>query len=674
MGFKTLPIKPGTKEPSCAHGVKDATGSDLETDSWYRAHPDDGIGIAGDGLVIFDFDIHEGVDGRDALIGWDLPDTLCQTTPSGGYHMIYRTDREVRPSVNSELAVDVRGWHSYIVCDPTPGYCFEEMREPADADGAVYSFLDCIRPRTAGATKTRGLGRPRVNRKVKEGGRNDYLYRKGCSLRATLPDDDNLLISSLEVANRMDCDPPLEDAELQKLIGSVLTLPPGLSEEAEDEKEKAGKKRGRPRKFEHNVVAKALIEEHGACMLDGMPAVREDGKRYMVGWDAIDAAIIEMNDECTSGNRKEVKEYIKARAPHRTQSPADLMAFTNGVLDLRTMELRDWREDDAIPNVIPHRWNPSAASPMLDRMLERMACGDIGTLLNLTEFIGICMARSSRRYPFFPVLIGEGSNGKSTYISLLKDVLGLDNISSLQPHEISARFMASHIVGKTANLGDDIASGWLDAQSCAVIKSIATGDLMFTDVKGGRGFEFEPYCTMVFSCNQFPRLADTSPGFMRRLFPVEFNATFSKADDDYDPLISEKLRDEETLEHACVIGVEGLQRVIAQNSPTPNPMSESMKGEIAREANTGLQWFNDEGVTAEHLIGMTKAEVYDEYYEWAQRNGYAKTALGSGTLAALIGTYYRLSCSKTGHREFAGTRKTVREFEYRVPKVPERAT
>ena len=83
LGFKTLPIRPGSKEPACAHGVKDATADDAATDAWYAAHPDHGIGVSGEGFVIFDFDVKDGVDGRDQLDGWKLPDTMAQTTPSG---------------------------------------------------------------------------------------------------------------------------------------------------------------------------------------------------------------------------------------------------------------------------------------------------------------------------------------------------------------------------------------------------------------------------------------------------------------------------------------------------------------------------------------------------------------------------------------------------------------
>ena len=657
MGFRTLPIKPGTKEPATLHGVKDATDSDEMTDAYYATHPDHGIGVSGDGFVIFDFDIHNGVDGRDQLQDWDLPDTLCQTTPSGGYHMIYRTSEEIRPSVNTDIAVDVRGWHSYIVCDPTPGYCFEDDTEPAEANETVMRFLESVRPRRKRDKGTQGLGRPAKPDSVPEGGRNDYLFREGRSLRSDETKTDDEIRAYIHGLNKVNCRPPLPDAEVDKLIDSVLSVKPGHSDEVKQAK------RGRPRKFEHNKVARKLIDEYGVCLIDGeAPAIR-DGGRYRVGWDAIDSVIIDMHDDCTVSNRKEVKAYIQAKAQVKKQSSPYLIAFKNGVLDVRTLELRDWREDDVIPNVIPHNWNPNARSETLYNVLDKMACGDVSTCLNLSEFIGVCMVRSAKLCPFFPVLIGVGSNGKSTYIELLKDVVGNENISGLQPKEITAHFLGSHIVGKTANLGDDIASGYLDDRDCSVIKSVATGDLMFTDVKGGKGFHFQPYCTMVFSCNQFPRLADTTPGFMRRLFPIEFNAVFSATDPDYDPMIGEKLREEETLEYACVLGVEGLRRVIENRMPTPNELSESMKGDIAREANTAMQWFHDDNVTADYLRGMTKEEAYEKYLKWCERNGYSRTALGSGALVAQIGTLFRVKLTKISHRNYVDGRKTVREFE-----------
>lgn len=684
MGWAVFPLKPRSKEPATAHGFKDATTDAAQVAEWWAERPGCNIGVSlgapSGNVFAIDIDVDEGgdYDGWDALREWErengeLPETASTITGKGGSHILYRASGEVRPSANNLTHIDIRGDGSYIVAPPSihpNGQRYEWENHPDDtgitaANAQVMAFVDKMRPNGGEDT------RPKVTAegKLSKGGRNNMLFKMACGLQAQSWDDD-AITASVEVFNSMKCKPPLPDYEVGKILESALKLPKGKSAEWYEEHRKDGEdtaKRGRPRKFEHNKVAQTLIDEYGACLIDGeTPAIRQGG-RYVLGWDAFDSAIIGMHDDCTVSNRKEVKAYIQVRATARKQSSPYLIAFTNGVLDVRTMELRDWTPDDVIPNVIPHRWNPDAKGEALDAVLDKMACGDVATCLNLAEFIGVCMVRSAKLCPFFPVLIGIGSNGKSTYIELLKNVVGDENISGLQPKEIAAHFLASHIVGKTANLGDDISSGYLDDRDCAVIKSVATGDLMFTDVKGGKGFHFQPYCTMVFSCNQFPRLADTTPGFMRRLFPVEFNAVFSPDDPDFDPMIGEKLAQEESLEHACVIGVEGLRRVLAQHRPTPNSMSESMRSEIARDGNTGLQWFNDDEITADSLVGMTKEEAYRKYLDWCERNGYSRTAMGSGTLSALIGTYFRLKCTKTGHRDVLGTRKTVRVY---APKVP----
>lgn len=684
LGWPVFPLVAGQKEPATPHGFKDATTDEGQVRRWWARNPRYNVGIAtGNGLCVVDVDDkperHGGVLGSDMLREWELEhgeisETVRCKTGTGGMHYYFDVgDARIDGCQSDTIFIDLRCDGGYVVAPPSvhpdTGLRYEwdispEDMPPASANETDRACIDWVHANRRGAGGGSGSGARIPEGKLKEGeGRNEFLFRQGRSARGKGADDDTVA-AFLTSLNNMKCSPPLDEAELWKTIGSVCSVPPGMSEEAKA----ARQGRGRPRRFEHNVAGRRLIEERGACLVDGeTPAIRTARGSYAMGWDAFDAVLVELYDDCTEGNRRETKAWVKAKAESRPQAPANLVAFLNGVLDVDTMEFREGFGDEVICNVIPHRWEPSARSDVLDRTLERMACGNLETMLNLTEFMGMCMMRSVIQLPFFPVLIGEGSNGKSTYIRLLQDVVGMENISGLQPKDIAAHFMGSHIVGKTANLGDDIASGYLDDRDCSVIKSVATGDLMFTDVKGTKGFHFHPYCTMVFSCNQFPRLADTTPGFMRRLFPVEFNARFSRGDPDFDPLIGEKLRDERTLEYACVVGIEGLRRAIAQNGPTPNKMSEAMRSEIAREANTALQWFNDDAISASDLIGLTKEEAHRRYLDWCERNGYARTAMGSGTLSAQIGTFYHLKCTKIGHRTTHGERKTVKEYEPRVP-------
>ena len=656
LGFATLPIKPGTKEPATAHGVNDATRDDAVTDAFYEKRPNFGIGISGDGFVIFDFDVHDGIDGRDQLLEWDLPDTLCQTTPSGGYHMIYRTSEEIRPSVNSEIAVDVRGWHSYIVCDPTQGYCFEDDCEIADADETVMRFLERVRPQKKKLQPFKAQSGGNV--KTKEGqGRNNELFAYGASLQsAARPDEE---IEGLMYAyNKGHFDPPLDEAEFQKCVNSVLsTLPKGHSEEVKQQ-EKRG--RGRPRKFDHVKIGDALIENYNACMIDGMPAV-QNGKVYELGWRAVNRAIIEVQKDATRANQMEVHHYLRNVAPEIAQSPPKLIAFENGVLNIETMELLPFTPDMVIPNIIPHDWNPDATSAAVDKVFENISCGDIGMMLNLTEVIGLAMYRSCK-FALCPILLGEGSNGKSTYIDMVRKVIGKQNVSALHPRDIGKRFQAGQLVGKLANLGDDISNEYVDGDACASIKAIAAGNEIYTDVKGGDGFTFSPYCLSVFSANKFPRLADTSYGMMRRLFPMGFHADFKASKADFDVNIIEKVTSKEALEYLCVIAVEGLRRVIAQNGMTENEESRQISRTVKLDNSTVLQWVDACEIRPQDVCGRTSNDVHEEYSRWCREHNLKP--VGPRGMSSIFKSEWNIKLERLEHFIDSGKRSARRVFDF----------
>lgn len=681
-GIAIIPLKPRGKEPYIKGGSTKATANVEQVRKHWTTHPDDNIALVcggvSDGLFAIDVDCHGDVDGWDTLAEFEaehpLPAAPTSITGSGGGHMLYRSGESVRNGVGSDTGIDVRGEGGYIVAPPSihpNGNAYRWESSPLDmdipeADANVLALVESIRPVDSDTAK---LTMPAV---IHEGeGRDNALYKLACSQRANNLPYETALVTVMDYNQRC-CVPPMSERVVRQKVDSAYRHKPGHSEKVRMA-EKAGDenkpKRGRPRKFDHAKVAERLIDERGACLIDGMtPAVRDSDGRYVLGWDAFDGAIIEMAPGCTSTNRKEAKLYVQATAPRRSQSPWNLMAFSNGVLDVLTLDFREFGEDDLIANVIPHAWNPDAKSGVVDATFAKMAAGDPAALMNLIEIIGICMARSSVRFPYCPVLIGTGSNGKSTYMRMLKQVLGDGNISALQPRELSARFMASHMVGKLANLGDDIANGYLDGGECAAIKRVATGDTMFTDVKGGSGYKFEPYATMVFACNDFPRVADTSDGFLRRLFAVEFAATFSRDDADYDMDIGDKLATEQAMEYACKIGVEGLRHVIANGGLTENRANERVKVDIAESSNSAIQWVNDDGITAEDIVGKTKDEAYALYEKWCRDNGYSRTALSAKTVADFLKRRWHLSITRNGHRGTGVNRKTVKEFERRGAK------
>lgn len=664
-GWAVFPLKARSKEPATTNGFKDATTDPELVAAWWSAHPDHNVGIATEasGLLAVDVDVDEdkGEDGMAYLRAWEarrgeLPETVSSLTGRGGCHLLY-AGSGVKQVINPDAGIDVKCNGGYVVAPPSVhpnGRRYEWENDPEDfevvrADGNVLALVESLRGRPG--RKPAG-----VPKRIKEGGRNDALYRLACQ-RKGKGDDDDLVAAFLHGVNRTRVDPPLPDAEVDKIARSAIDYCNATAGRAGGAREWAEKRPPKAR-FDHAAMAKRLMSDHGACFIDGMPAVRV-GEAYRTGWREINALILEMADGCTQAQRRETCSYVEIKAPRVRQSDPRYIAFSNGVLDVATMELLDYGDDMVIPNVIPHRWNPYASCAAVDETLRKVACGDPGMELNLAEVMGLCMYRSAK-FGYCPILLGSGSNGKSTYIGMLKALLGAENVSSLDIGVIGQRFQAGNLVGKLANLGDDISNEYIPGDVLAVVKKVATGNAIFTDVKGGQGFEFDPYCTMVFSANKFPRLGDSSDGMMRRLFPMQFDARFSAEDPDFDPDIAEKLAGEAACEYMCAVGVEGLRRVLENKELTPNNRSRTMADDIRTDNDTVLQWIDAEGLDETFAVGSRPQEVYSSYHQWCIENGCK--AVGSRSFNGTLRHRWHVKSVPNGHGELKGKRVTYRVY------------
>ena len=705
MGIAVFPLKPRGKDPATRHGVKDATTDTEGLAEFFDAHPDCNLGAAmgaaSGGVFAIDLDVDEdaGKDGFAALREWELghgalPDTASAVTGGGGYHLFYRMPggAAVRNSVNRELGVDVRGDGGYVAVEPSvhpSGRRYEWESPPwetpiAEADANVLAFLEHVRPAKA-ASDPDG---PRLEtpESIGEGGRNDALFRAGASMRAKRVDP-AVIADALRGINSTRCRPPLPDAEVDVLISSVLALPEGHSEEYErkrqEPKAEAGPADAEPEgdayghllavgamdrsgKLVHNNFARLLIEEDRACKIgtsDGAPAVWV-GDRYEMGWNAVDRAITVHYDGAKRAQKAEIRDYVRLMAPVRQPSPPNLVAFSNGVLDVETMDFGPIGRDMVIPNVIPHDWVPEAASmdwcPEVDAVIVKIACGDQTTMVNIYEAIGLCMYRSND-FAQAPILIGEGSNGKSTLLKMIKALLGGDNYSTLDLETLGHNdFQVGQLVGKLANIGDDISNEFVKGGVLSVFKKIVSGDDVYTDVKGGQGYHFRPYCTSIFSANEFPKIGDSSEGVMRRLFPIEFNARFSRSDPDFDPHINAKVTTERACQRLAYLGIVGLLSVMEHGGFTPNGAAERMRAEIKVSNDTVLQWLDEEGVTAADMDGTPTVEAHADYSEWCRGSGVA--AVSRSKFSRRINSALGMDIAS---RYDSATKKNVRTFKKR---------
>ena len=237
-GIAVFPLKPRDKAPITKHGVHEATTNFDQIKKWWSKHPSANIGIAcgqvSGGLLVVDLDRKpNGVDGLDSLNEWErdngnLPETVRSITGSGGAHIFYRIKGEGKNRVNLLEGVDIRSDGGYVVAPPSihnNGNPYEWEYDPeeypiADADDTVLKLLN--------TGKTKQLDKFVMPGKVGSGKRNDTIYKLACSLQARGLDDE-VIISTCIGTNIKQCDPPLSDEEVVKIVESALRHDKGTS-------------------------------------------------------------------------------------------------------------------------------------------------------------------------------------------------------------------------------------------------------------------------------------------------------------------------------------------------------------------------------------------------------------------------------------------------------------
>ena len=357
--------------------------------------------------------------------------------------------------------------------------------------------------------------------------------------------------------------------------------------------------------------------------INGQLHIYKDGI-YTNGYKEIESDMIQYIPNLKKMQRREVLDYMELIVEEKEQSDANLIAFNNGIYDLVTGELKPFSTDIVITNKIPWDYNPDAYFELADKTLNKLACDDAAIRALLEECIGYCFYRRNELGKAF-ILTGDKNNGKSTFLDIVKTILGDKNISALDLKELGDRFNTSMMFGKMANIGDDIGDDFLQGSQVSIFKKIVTGNRIKAERKGQDPFEFNPFIKLLFSANNIPRMKDKTGAVLRRLVIIPFNARFSKylpdgvtIDPDFDPFIKYKLIQKESIEYLIKLGVEGLKRVITNNEFTKSEKVQVQLDEYEEENNPIIAFIADCGV--DMIENEPTADVYKRYQVFCAEN------------------------------------------------------
>ena len=376
-------------------------------------------------------------------------------------------------------------------------------------------------------------------------------------------------------------------------------------------------------KFEFDRFAHWLVDTYSIVKIDGRLHIYQDGI-YVPDESIIESAMIGEIRKLSDAQRKEVLKYLNILVLHNTKrSDARYIAFTNGIYDIFTNELLDFDPNFVITNKIPFDYNPKAESEVVDRTLNKLACNDKEVRALLEEMVGYCFYTRNELGKAF-ILIGDKSNGKSTFLDMVTTALGHENVSALDLNELDETFKTAELFSKLANIGDDIGDEFI--ANSAIFKKLVTGNRVNVQRKFANPFDFNNYAKLLFSANNLPRIKDKTGAVQRRLVIIPFHANFSKKDPDYDPYIKYKLVEPKNMEYLIKCGIEGLKRVL-ENQAFSECAQVNKELRDYEAVNNPITVFLDE-LEEEDVVNESTRDVYSKYQQFCLADNLNPMGLG----------------------------------------------
>jgi P4 family phage/plasmid primase-like protien len=355
-----------------------------------------------------------------------------------------------------------------------------------------------------------------------------------------------------------------------------------------------------------------------------------DGGIYQEGADQMVKAACEgmFRQKATIHLVKEVLAHVKRSTyvdRDQLEDNGECICVQNGILNIQTGESSSFSPKRLFTKRILVRYDPAAGCPRFEKFIaEIVSPEDVELVLAMMAY---CLEPGYGIQKAF-VLHGQGANGKTTLLGLLRDFLGRDNVSSVPLQFLDTnRFASSLLYGKMANISSDLPSK--DLYSTGRFKELTGEDQIPAEFKNKPLFQFVNRAKLIFACNTVPLTHDDSDAFYRRLIIIDFPNRFvgDRCDND----ILSKLKAPEELSGLLNLLLVHLN-VLRKSGTFPNALSIEQTKELYTRLSDSVHFFVEEmctidaggtfeeaGVTTSSPAAKTHKEVlYSKYREYCR--------------------------------------------------------
>lgn len=214
----------------------------------------------------------------------------------------------------------------------------------------------------------------------------------------------------------------------------------------------------------------------------------------------------------------------------------------NGIVDVINDGFTPHSQDYGFPYVLPYDYDEQARCPNWIKFIKEVTLDRQELIDILQEYMGYTLAYEDARLGQKAlILIGDGSNGKSVFLEVFRNLLGEENHSAVNLQEaMNSNEARNAMNSKMANITEELPRKALMESS--MFKDMCTGGVVPVRKLYHGTFQMRMRAKLIMACNEAPYINDASMGTRRRLLTLPFD--YRVDDKNRDPFIIQKLSKE----------------------------------------------------------------------------------------------------------------------------------
>ena len=294
-----------------------------------------------------------------------------------------------------------------------------------------------------------------------------------------------------------------------------------------------------------------------------------------------------------------------------------LFGVENGVVDLRSGELRPYSPGDLITKVSPVVYDPAASCPRWEEFLGRIMSGNSRMIEYIQRIAGLCATGVSTVQEFY-IFYGSGANGKSTLLDTLFYILGNHAVDANESLLIVRRGGEEHpteladLAGKRLVVASETESG--GKLRIQLIKRMTGDARMKGRFMRQDFFTFDRKFKTILVTNHRPRIEEDTDAVWRRIRLIPFDVIIPKEERDGELL--SKLKND-----AAGILNWIIQGCVSWQLDGMRPPEEVLVAtqDYRTDADAISDFFSTNTIIAD-FARASRIEIWGSYQSWAKAN------------------------------------------------------